>query len=154
MRTRPPYCEPDTAGGYRFRWKCSYLRYTWYDVTPPNGPAFEVEFRAGLMDYEASIYNGGAEAYRRECGPLVRVLRASCPSQETPPALVEAFNAWRLACHNYSLGFMRADPDRYGAAETWAPEVLDPPPLAVDGAHYRAGRWIFNSQPADLAEVA
>jgi hypothetical protein len=146
---RESYTTPAGANGYLFAWTCSYLNRSWWSVVTPAGEKTTLELRSRLCDYEASIYNGGRDAYLREQGPLVGVLRFEHPcDRPMPPEIAAAFNAWRTRDHEGALAFMRLYPDRYGAESTWTAEMYAPPPLARDGGHYdaAAGCWRFNSQ--------
>lgn len=142
------YTTPAGANGYLFAWTCAYLNRSWFTVATPAGERGTLELRTRLCEYEASIYNGGRDAYLREQEPLVGVLRFEHSSDRPmPPALVEAFNAWRIADHEGSLAYMRARPERYGAEDEWNAEMYVPPPLARDGGHYDGvtRTWRFNS---------
>ena len=130
----------------RFNWKCSYLNSVFFDVLDGPDGCYEIELRHRLSDYESSIYNGGADAYRRDCGHLVGMLRAGQPIDlET----VEAFNAWRAMEHASQVQYMRERPQRYGPESDWADSVT-PQLLARGAAFYDTGGWHF----VRLAEMA
>lgn len=147
---RDTHVAPDGAEGFRFQRACFYLNTLSLDVVAPDRSRHQVEFRAGLSDYEASIYNGGADAYRKACEPLVGVLyRVSDP---LPAGIVEAFNAWQRAAHDSSLAFMRARPERYGAESEWA-DAISPPLQARAAASYLGGAWVFAPLNAERAKL-
>jgi hypothetical protein len=139
---RAPFIEPAGANGFRFAWTCSAFNCTYYEFTAPDGSRGKLALRHQLGDYEAGIYNGGAEAYARECGPLVGVLRFEmCVDQPVAPELLDAFNAWHAAKHAAFVAHLRAYPERYGDP------TIDPPTVAHDAAYYtRADGWRFNSK--------
>lgn len=137
---RDTHIAPDGAQGFRFARECFYLNTLDLEVIPPQGPRLKVSFRTRLSDYEASIYNGGRDAYQRACAPLVEVLcRVGDP---LPAGIVEAFNAWQVAAHASSLEFMRARPERYGPESDWA-DSISPPLQARAAGCYQGGAWAF-----------
>lgn len=122
---------------FTFQRRCAYLNSIYYRVwDAAEGANYEVEFRTRLSDYEAGIYNGGPEAYVRECGPRVGMITAARP---LCAAMVTAFNAWTVAKHEEALAQLRASPEKYGPEADWRDTVGSA--LQADGARYYDGEW-------------
>ena len=132
-----------------FKWTCSYMSSTWFDVTDHTG-TYQAELRRSQpTEYELSIANGddvrrdilgSINLIRREhCGPTDPKHPAPGPYFAMPPATVRAFNEWRLQEHEKHIAMLRAQPERYGTIEA----AYAAPPPKVDGGHYIIGTgWI------------
>lgn len=123
----------------RFRWTCSYMGCTWFEVSDGAG-TYELELRRSAEPYELSIANG--DDCRRDMVAAIGILRSSHCNKtprlfEVPAATVAAFNTWRLAEHREHMARLDAQPERYGVIA--ADDPLRKPPLAARQGHYVIG---------------
>lgn len=139
---------------YKFSRKSAYRGTLWFDCYGQEEGSGELELRMGLDDSERAELNYTPEALERDVLGSIGVLQWRHGLEPVPQAMLDAFNAWRLAEHSAAIAKMDAAPERYGL--TPDDPLRTPPPLAWAGGQYMVGEgWKITARAAgtDRAEA-
>src|SRR5262245_27369407 len=114
----------------RFRWTCSFAGCVDFEVTG-DGERYKVEMRmTEPCEYWLRQANGDdvRRDMRQSVGLLIRRggRRPGFGIGEVSPAVLDAFNRWRLADHRRHVAELDARPDKYGHIAADDPLRRDP----------------------------
>jgi hypothetical protein len=130
---------------YHFRWISSFLNIDHYEVVG-DGPAYRIETRRETTPaqdaYQRTIFTGTDDQWQRDVVGATNLLhRVHDIHEPLPPALVDAFNAWRARDYAEQLGELLSRLTRDANFDPADPIWKSPP--IVRGAHYVVGRgWV------------
>ena len=124
---------------YRFVFRSSFAGRVHYEVQG-DGKHYTIELVTvhAIDEYWRRRYNGTEEDWNLNEVALVNTIRRHHAYKEDPlaPAVVDAFNAWRVAERQMWLDKMKADREKYGPWEKIEQDPYWQIPKPVRAVHY------------------
>lgn len=134
---------------YRFVWKLTYGSVAEFEVHG-DGPCYRIEERREPSAYDLEMWPHSIDQWNREVvGSVGTIHRRDNQCKAVPQAVVDAFNAWKMAEWERYVERVLADLRYAGAGRN----EFKPPPV-VRGAVWQPSGSCWIVQPAASMERA